>query len=248
MPKRPCSLAITASDSTIIYADKFGDVYSLPLLSPELPNNVLDQPENHEEAQAISEEPKQFFTAANDLTVHSARNRRALENQLRQNQKRAQKTELNPGQKLLLGHVSMLTDIALMERDGRSYIITADRDEHIRISRGMPQEHIIESYCLGHTEFVSRLCFPSPYPNLLISGGGDDNLLVWDWISGKLLTKTDLRSALENFQATANSQKNITPSRVVKFAVSTMRYVPLGPNMVNGSIVVSCEGQVFFDN
>lgn len=51
--------------------------------------------------------------------------------------------------KLLLGHVSMLTDIALVVLNGRNYIITADRDEHIRISRGIPQSHIIEGFCLG---------------------------------------------------------------------------------------------------
>ena len=35
MPKRPCAIALTADDSQILSADKFGDVYSLPLLPIE---------------------------------------------------------------------------------------------------------------------------------------------------------------------------------------------------------------------
>jgi tRNA (guanine-N(7)-)-methyltransferase subunit TRM82 len=85
----------------------------------------------------------------------------------------------------------MLTDIVYTKIDGRSYIITADRDEHIRVSRGPPQAHIIEGFCFGHEAFINKLCLTRS--GLLVSGGGDAHLFVWDWreyrLSGKLAIK-----------------------------------------------------------
>lgn len=48
----------------------------------------------------------------------------------------------------------MVTDMVL-SADER-YVITADRDEHIRVSR-YPNGYNIESFCLGHTEYVCHL-------------------------------------------------------------------------------------------
>ncbi|KIY44974.1 hypothetical protein FISHEDRAFT_8895, partial [Fistulina hepatica ATCC 64428] len=84
---------------------------------------------------------------------------------------------------LVLGHVSVLTTF-IMSPDGR-YIITADRDEHIRVS-WYPQGFNIESYCLGHEKFISAIHIPRHSPSHLISGGGDSVLKVWDWMAGTL--------------------------------------------------------------
>ena len=85
----------------------------------------------------------------------------------------------------------MLTDVVYAKADRRGYIMTADRDEHIRISRGPPQAHIIEGFCFGHEAFVSRLCLTQS--GLLVSGGGDDHLLVWDWQNYLLKEKLAIR-------------------------------------------------------
>lgn len=53
---------------------------------------------------------------------------------------------------LLLGHVSLLTTFLLSPNE--QYIITADRDEHIRIS-WYPQSYTIEQFCLGHLKYIS---------------------------------------------------------------------------------------------
>lgn len=228
MAKRPCAVAITADDSLIITADKFGDVFSLPLFVPEVTKEA-----NPVEATPNPEETKKFVSEANVLTVHSARNRRALENQLKQNLLKAEKSEMNAGQTLLLGHVSMLTDIALIEREGRSYIVTADRDEHIRVSRGIPQAHIIENYCFGHTDFVSKLCFPDSAPHLMISGGGEDDLLVWEWKDSKLLQRANLVPHVENIISSKEGEKT-------KIVVSGIKHIHAGGDL--GSVAVTCEG------
>lgn len=241
MPKRPCSITISADDSTIISADKFGDVYALPLIyteRPEVPGLATQTPE--------PSLPKNFVPAANELTIHSQRNRKALENQRKQTNTTAEKSEPTFEHTLLLGHVSMLTDIALVSLKGRNYIVTADRDEHIRISRGIPQAHIIEGFCLGHTNFITRLCFPRSNPHLLISGGGDDELFVWDWLAGRLLFKADLKKHVYTLSSSSETvvegQEPIETSKIaVSGIVHTKQVVGAGLSDV---IIVTCEGHV----
>jgi len=124
---------------------------------------------------------------------------------MKQGQTTKPKETMDFAHELLLGHVSMLTDLAcatVKTSSGktRSYILTSDRDEHIRVSRGMPQAHIIEGFCLGHKSFVSKICLLTT--RLLVSGGGDQELYVWDWQKGELLFKLDLQRAVDNFWET----------------------------------------------
>ncbi|KAK6517504.1 tRNA (guanine-N(7)-)-methyltransferase non-catalytic subunit trm82 [Arthrobotrys megalospora] len=109
--------------------------------------------------------------------------------------------------KLLLGHVSLLTTLTTATSpplhgntqngssgDVKKYIITADRDEHIRITN-YPLTHAIHGFCLGHTAFVNRLLITKD--NLLVSGGGDDWLGLWDWKAGKLLQQVDIKTPVD---------------------------------------------------
>lgn len=59
--------------------------------------------------------------------------------------------ENSSGGTLVLGHTSLLTSFLLSVDE--KYILTADRDEHIRVS-WYPQGYCIESYCLGHKKYV----------------------------------------------------------------------------------------------
>jgi WD40 repeat protein len=54
----------------------------------------------------------------------------------------------------LLGHISLITDMALSPAS--DLILTADRDEKVRVSR-FPFAAEIEAYCLGHTEYASAV-------------------------------------------------------------------------------------------
>lgn len=226
MPKRPCSIVLTPDNKDILVADKFGDVYSVPLIAPEEPQQQSQPPQpTGQDVQATPSPPPtakstttttpSFFPQANEFTVHTKRNRQALLDQL--------STRNNPNahrggtprrvdeafeRHLLLGHVSLLTAITLghdysssSNSEPRRYIITADRDEHIRISRGTKEQaHVIEAFCLGHDEFVNRLCVPTSTSSsvaeaasqLLVSGGGDNDVFVWRWKQGQLVSRADL--------------------------------------------------------
>lgn len=194
MPKRPSDVVI-GPDSQIVVADKFGDVYSLPLLYDPTAENVTRS------STAALAKPA-YKPSANTTTVHSKRNLRALQEQQR-HMELATRTKNENGSKsdgpdfeitLLLGHVSMLTAVAIGESEGRHYILTADRDEHIRVSRYIPQAYVIEGFCFGHTEFISAMTIPSSCGNVLVSGGGDEDLFVWDWKANKLLSQTSVLS------------------------------------------------------
>lgn len=203
MPKRPCAIQVLPDNATIICGDKFGDVYSLSLL-PKEPSETADatagarQPQS-EQPQPTEQEKPAFKPSATNLTVHTKRNLKALQAQQNQKNFSARKEPLKFEHSLLLGHVSMLTDAVfatrVVEGKERGFIITADRDEHIRISRGPPQSHVIEGFCLGHKEFVSKLCV-IPKTDLLVSGGGDEELFVWNWPEFKLLRKFDIAGAM----------------------------------------------------
>ena len=197
MPKRPSCNTLTADGKTILCADKFGDVYSLPLIpstSSISETAKASSPVDAPTAQ-ISNKPK----GANKFTVHSKRNLRALEDQERSRNGTSDTPKEGPSfeHELILGHVSMLTAIELATLNDRSYILTANRDEQIRISRGIPQAYVIENFCLGHNAFIGALCIPPSQPELLVSGGGDDELYLWDWLAGKLLNKVDLLSYVQ---------------------------------------------------
>ncbi|RKP34936.1 hypothetical protein BJ085DRAFT_6614, partial [Dimargaris cristalligena] len=85
---------------------------------------------------------------------------------------------------LILGHVSMILDL-VVTADAKPYVITADRDEKIRVSK-YPNSYTIQSFCLGHTAFVSTLaCLPTPSVPALVSGGGDGQIIVWNYEQGR---------------------------------------------------------------
>ena len=129
----------------------------------------------------------------------------------------------NPsGGQLILGHASPLNAFLLTKDE--KYIVTADRDEHIRVS-WYPKGYNIEMYCLGHLKyggflfeaftgkthvltisslflrFVSAVHIPKSDPTSLISGGGDPVLKIWDWMTGVLKHEVAVLDAVEPFMA-----------------------------------------------
>ncbi|XP_066563187.1 tRNA (guanine-N(7)-)-methyltransferase non-catalytic subunit wdr4 isoform X2 [Amia ocellicauda] len=123
---------------------------------------------------------------------------------------------------LKLGHLSMLLSVAVSP-DGK-YIITADRDEKIRVSL-LKAPYDIQSFCLGHREFVSSVFVPPHHPHWLISGSGDGTLRLWDIESGTELQNLDLKQ----LNGPDSTEKD-------KFAVSRIASSPQGDH-----IAVSCD-------
>ncbi|KAH9166877.1 WD40 repeat-like protein [Lactarius sanguifluus] len=112
----------------------------------------------------------------------------------------------NPsGGTLVLGHTSLLT--AFLLSPDETHIVTADRDEHIRASR-FPQGYTIESFCLGHKRFVSAIHIPrEPTAHgVLVSGGGDPVIKLWDWRAGRWLYDVAIEDAVRPFIAVRRAQ------------------------------------------
>ncbi|KAL0371289.1 UNVERIFIED_CONTAM: tRNA (guanine-N(7)-)-methyltransferase non-catalytic subunit wdr4 [Sesamum angustifolium] len=110
----------------------------------------------------------------------------------------------------VLSHYCSIITRLEFSPDGK-YIITADRDFKIRVTvfpkQPLNGAHEIQSFCLGHTEFVSCLAFISceDYAQgLLVSGSGDSTVRLWDYASGCLLDTCDVGAEVEGHIAFSN--------------------------------------------
>lgn len=92
--------------------------------------------------------------------------------------------------KTLLGHTtSMLTQLAI-NKDS-SLLLTADRDEKIRVS-AFPRTSLIQSYCLGHAASLTEVATSSLTPDLAVSTSLDNTIKLWSISSGELLASQEL--------------------------------------------------------
>ncbi|XP_046903233.1 tRNA (guanine-N(7)-)-methyltransferase non-catalytic subunit wdr4 isoform X1 [Hypomesus transpacificus] len=114
---------------------------------------------------------------------------------------------------LKLGHLSMLLAMTLSPND--KYVITADRDEKIRVSY-LKSPYNIQSFCLGHREFVSSLLVLPMHPHWLLSGSGDGTMKLWEYESGRRIQSWDLKQLRD----TPSTQANEERSAVSKIATS----------------------------
>jgi len=230
MPKKSCALTLTRDQKTILTADKFGDVYALP----------LHPTPDYKRKAGITEIETAFKPSASALTVHTRGNLEALRQQQTLKQVKTKKEGPDFEHKLLIGHVSLLTDLVIAEAElqggQRPFILTSDRDEHIRVSRGIPQTHIIHNFCLGHTEFVSKLCVVPWANDVLVAGNGEPSLRVYDWQRGVETQRIDLREGFHN-----EIEACLTPDHSVdKLAVSGIW--PISYDERSHGLLVALEG------
>ncbi|GMH43377.1 hypothetical protein BSKO_11299 [Bryopsis sp. KO-2023] len=97
-----------------------------------------------------------------------------------------------PPLSLLLGHYCSIVTSVSIPRDGKT-VATTDRDNKVRVSvwpddpsKGAFE---IQSYCMGHSSFVTSSCFVHWVENstVLVTAGGDGKVLLWNHVEGKLL-------------------------------------------------------------
>lgn len=117
------------------------------------------------------------------------------------------------------GHLSQVLDVLVNLH--QKYIISADRDEKIKVSK-WPESYEIETYCMGHKEFVSSIkCFCLGDSEYLVSGSGDGTLKVWDFKKGKCLYTVELNSPIGELYL---AQKNLNENKLeIVFAVLLRR-------------------------
>ncbi|KAL8280131.1 hypothetical protein RQP46_007461 [Phenoliferia psychrophenolica] len=154
--KRANGVAVTP-EGTILVGDKFGDVYSYPLLTPPMAD-----PAPPPVAGAKAEKPTP-----------------------------------------ILGHVSMLTAVVFLpaSTDATSshpaYVVSGDRDEHVRVSR-YPRGEVIEKFLWGSKKFIASLLhLSSPtHGPLILSAGGDSTLQLFSLLTGATLSRFPVEAAL----------------------------------------------------
>lgn len=100
---------------------------------------------------------------------------------------------VNAPPKWILAHFSMVLDI--LPSSSFEFILTCDRDEKIRCTK-FPESNLIESYCLGHTEYVAAIdLLPTHSDDLLVSISGDKTMRIWKYIEGTQLASYPLPAA-----------------------------------------------------
>lgn len=148
----------------------------------------------------------------------------------------------------VIGHISMLLDMECTS----NYIITADRDERVRVS-DIARPHVIRSFCLGHQEFVCRCLAVGAGQNLLTSSG-DGSLKLWRLETGDELASLQVVDDLSSQQvpnimcamdhlAVVSSHQSIT-FRVVSLSDSSLTYrysvaLPVGRKLISCSFASS---------
>ena len=118
----------------------------------------------------------------------------------------------------LAGHLSTVT--AMTFTADESFMITAERDEKIRVSN-FPNSYNIESFCLGHTCHVSALAVATveqrgTTTSLLLSGAVDGSLKMWSLPGSEPLHSLRLeppRAAVEHGSKAAAQSVDEKPVR-----------------------------------
>ncbi|OMP05085.1 hypothetical protein COLO4_09064 [Corchorus olitorius] len=147
---------------------------------------------------------------------------------------------------LLAHYCSIITSLEFSP-DGR-FIISADRDFKIRVTvfpkKPLDGAHEIQSFCLGHTEFVSCLafiCTPECSQGILVSGGGDSTVRMWDIISGSLLDTCDVGAKAGHLKTDASEANYSTITDICTIPDCTL--IAVAFQSLQGIMLLSCDLQ-----
>ncbi|XP_050364966.1 uncharacterized protein LOC126783526 [Argentina anserina] len=165
----------------------------------------------------------------------------------------------------MLSHYCSIITSLEFSPDGR-FFISADRDFKIRVNvfpkKPLDGAHEIQSFALGHTEFVSCLAFvcTQEFPQgFLVSGSGDSTVRLWEISSGSLLDTCDIREKAgllefkgieEEWSAAVTDISTIPDSTLVAVAVQSLQGIlllrcDLSAQTLNVAKVVTIKGDTF---
>lgn len=130
--------------------------------------------------------------------------------------------------------------------DGK-YIVSGDRDFKIRVTafptKPLDGAHEIQSFCLGHTKFVSCFTFvcSQEYPQgFLVSGSGDSTVRLWDYASGSLLDTCEVGVEAGLLQSN-QSEEDILPVVTDLRAFCDGSLVAVAVQSLAGVLLLSCN-------
>lgn len=164
---------------------------------------------------------------------------------------------------LLAHYCSIITSLEFSP-DGQ-FIVSADRDFKIRVTvfpkKPLDGAHEIQSFCLGHTEFVSCLafiCTVDYFQGFLVSGSGDSTVRLWDITSGSLLDTCEVGAKSGLLESNGGDEGCYTVSdlctipdgNLIAVAIQGLRGVmllccELSSKTLNAIKVVSIMGESF---
>ncbi|KNA23757.1 hypothetical protein SOVF_022210 [Spinacia oleracea] len=140
----------------------------------------------------------------------------------------------------IFGHYCSIITSLEFSPDGR-FIVSADRDFKIRVSvfpkNPLKGVHEIQSFCLGHSEFVSCLtfvCNPNFPQGFLVSGSGDSTVCLWDVTSGSLLCTSEVGRE-------ANLSEESHPAVTDLYATGDGSLVAVAIQSLQGILLLSCD-------
>ncbi|KAL9243068.1 hypothetical protein vseg_017000 [Gypsophila vaccaria] len=140
----------------------------------------------------------------------------------------------------MFGHYCSIITSLEFSPDGQ-FIVSADRDFKIRASvfpkKPLNGVHDIQSFCLGHSEFVTCLTFVhnQEFPHgYLVSGSGDSTVCLWDVTSGSLLCTTEV------VREVGLSEKT-QPAVTDLCATSDGSLIAVAIQSLQGILMISCD-------
>ncbi|KAG8389326.1 hypothetical protein BUALT_Bualt02G0217700 [Buddleja alternifolia] len=146
----------------------------------------------------------------------------------------------------ILSHYCSIITRLEFSPDGQ-HIVTADRDFKIRVTifpkNPLDGAHEIQSFCLGHTEFVSCLAFVNSQDyaqGYLISGSGDSTVRLWDYASGSLLDTCEVGAKAELLHSNGKEEE-ILPAITDLYATSDGLLVAAAIQSLSGIMLLRCD-------